>query len=56
MPGRNFGFSELMNSQADGDADVLAAAGRPVLTLRFSDNKMALALVTQILETKISRI
>ena len=56
VPGRNFGFSELMNSQADGDADVLAAAGRPVLTLRFSDNKMALALVTQILETKNSRL
>jgi glucose-6-phosphate isomerase len=56
VPGRNFGFSELMNSQADGDADVLAAAGRPVLTLRLSDNKVALALVTQILETKNSRI
>jgi glucose-6-phosphate isomerase len=52
VPGRDFGFSELMNSQADGDADVLAGAGRPVLTLRFSENNKALALVTRILETK----
>jgi transaldolase / glucose-6-phosphate isomerase len=52
VPGRDFGFSELINSQADGDADVLAAAGRPVLTLRFSENNKALALVTRILETK----
>jgi glucose-6-phosphate isomerase len=52
VPGRDFGFSELMNSQADGDADVLAAAGRPVLTLRFANNEKALALVTQILGAK----
>ena len=52
VPGRDFGFSELMNSQADGDTDVLAAAGRPVLTLRFANNEKALALVTQILGAK----
>ena len=52
VPGRDFGFSELMNAQADGDADVLAATGRPVLTLRFADNEKALAVLTQILSTK----
>jgi glucose-6-phosphate isomerase len=51
VPGRDFGFSELMNAQADGDADVLAATGRPVLTLRFADNAKALAVITQILST-----
>jgi glucose-6-phosphate isomerase len=52
VPGRDFGFSELMNSQADGDADVLASAGRPVLTLRFADNQKVLAVVAQILGAK----
>jgi hypothetical protein len=52
VPGRGFGFAELMNSQADGDADVLAAAGRPVLTLRFADSNRALALVSKILGAK----
>ena len=52
VPGRDFGFAELMNSQADGDADVLAVAGRPVLTLRFANNEKALALATQLLGAK----
>jgi glucose-6-phosphate isomerase len=50
VPGRDFGFAELMNSQASGDADVLSAAGRPVLTLRFIDNTSALGQIKQILE------
>lgn len=51
VPGRDFGFSELMQSQAAGDANVLAAAGRPVLTLRFSDKPKALVVLQKILET-----
>ncbi len=50
VPGRDFGFAELMSSQASGDADVLAAAGRPVLTLRFKNNISALGQIKQILE------
>jgi hypothetical protein len=41
-----------MNSQAAGDADVLAASGRPVLTLRFDDNSKALGIIEKILEAK----
>lgn len=52
VPGRGFGFLELMNSQAAGDADVLAASGRPVLTLRFDDNSKALGIIEKILEAK----
>ncbi|MEN9954730.1 MAG: hypothetical protein RLZZ41_394 [Actinomycetota bacterium] len=51
VPGRDFGFSELMNSQAAGDANVLAAAGRPVLTLRFSEKPNALGVLQKILES-----
>jgi glucose-6-phosphate isomerase len=49
VPGRDFGFAELMASQAAGDADVLSAVGRPVLTLRFDHNIKALGLVKNIL-------
>jgi len=49
VPGRDFGFAELMDSQAAGDADVLSAAGLPVLTLRIDDNIKALGLVKTIL-------
>jgi glucose-6-phosphate isomerase len=52
VPGRDFGFMELMNSQAAGDANVLAAAGRPVVTLRFKDKTKALGLIQTILEAK----
>lgn len=52
VPGRDFGFSELMNSQAAGDADVLAATGRPVLTLRFDDKDQTLATLRKILGAK----
>jgi glucose-6-phosphate isomerase len=51
VPGRNFGFQELMNSQAAGDANVLSQKGRPVLTLRFKDEAKALSLILGILET-----
>jgi glucose-6-phosphate isomerase len=52
VPGRDFGFGELMNSQASGDADVLAAAGRAVLTLRFADKSKALSTIKKTLVAK----
>jgi glucose-6-phosphate isomerase len=52
VPGRDFSFSELMNAQAAGDADVLAATGRPVLTLRFDDKDQTLAILRKILGAK----
>ena len=50
VPGRDFGFLELMNSQAAGDANVLSEKGRPVLSLRFQDQAKALSSMLQILE------
>ncbi len=49
VPNRNFGFQELMDSQAAGDANVLAAVGRPVLTLRFQDAAGALLVISNTL-------
>lgn len=37
VEGREFTFKELITSQADGDARVLAATGRPVVSLRMDD-------------------
>jgi glucose-6-phosphate isomerase len=37
IPDRPFTFGELIQAQADGDAGVLADAGRPVLTLTLTD-------------------
>ena len=37
VPGRQFSFGSLLQAQAAGDANVLAAAGDPVLTLRTTD-------------------
>jgi glucose-6-phosphate isomerase len=50
VPGRDFGFAELMNSQAVGDANVLSSAGRTVLTLRFAHKENALALIQDLIE------
>jgi glucose-6-phosphate isomerase len=50
VPGRDFGFAELMNSQAVGDANVLSSAGRPVVALRFADKENALALIQELIE------
>ena len=43
VPGRNFTFGELIASQAAGDASVLGALGRPVLTLTLNDVEAGLA-------------
>jgi glucose-6-phosphate isomerase len=45
VPGRNFSFGELIASQAAGDASVLAALGRPVLTLTLKDVEAGLAAI-----------
>lgn len=37
IPGRPFTFGQLIAAQADGDAAVLAAQGRPVVTLTLTD-------------------
>ncbi|MCR2809843.1 MULTISPECIES: glucose-6-phosphate isomerase [unclassified Microbacterium] len=37
IPGRPFTFGQLIQAQAAGDADVLAAHGRPVVTLTLTD-------------------
>jgi glucose-6-phosphate isomerase len=50
IPGRDFGFAELMNAQAAGDADVLSDAGRPVLTLSFANKEHSLEKICSVLE------
>jgi glucose-6-phosphate isomerase len=50
VPGRDFGFQELINSQAAGDANVLANAGRPVLTLRIKHIEQSLETIARILK------
>lgn len=37
IPGRDFGYRKLIDSQANGDANVLADNGSPVLTLKLSN-------------------
>ncbi|HBU41586.1 MAG TPA: glucose-6-phosphate isomerase, partial [Microbacterium sp.] len=37
IPGRPFTFGQLIAAQAAGDAEVLAAHGRPVVTLTLTD-------------------
>jgi glucose-6-phosphate isomerase len=49
VPGRDFGFQELMDSQAAGDANVLSNSRRPVLTLRIKDVTRSLDLLSKIL-------
>lgn len=49
VPGREFTFGELIASQAAGDAKVLAAQGRPVLTLTLDDARSGVALIKKIL-------
>ena len=45
VPGRDFTFGELIASQAAGDASVLGALGRPVLTLTLGDAAAGVATV-----------
>lgn len=52
VPGRDFGFQELMLSQAAGDANVLEAAGRPVLTLEFKNIAQSLRRVSEAINSR----
>ena len=45
VPGRDFTFGELIASQAAGDAKVLGALGRPVLTLTLAQAKAGIAAI-----------
>jgi glucose-6-phosphate isomerase len=45
VPGRDFTFGELIASQAAGDAAVLAALGRPVLTLTLREVASGLSAI-----------
>lgn len=45
IPGRPFAFGPLIRAQADGDASVLAAHGRPVLSLALTDVDEGIARV-----------
>ncbi len=40
IPGRPFTFGQLIEAQASGDASVLAAHGRPVVTLTLTDPQL----------------
>ena len=45
VPGREFTFGQFIAAQAAGDAQVLAARGRPVLRLHLTDHDAGLARV-----------
>jgi len=49
IPGRPFTFGELIRAQADGDASVLAAHGRPVLSLTLRDPEAAIPALVEAL-------
>ncbi|AWB89232.1 glucose-6-phosphate isomerase [Homoserinimonas hongtaonis] len=49
IPGRPFTFGELLHAQAAGDASVLEAHGRPVLTLTLSENPQGVETVLDII-------
>ncbi|MFT4135251.1 glucose-6-phosphate isomerase [Microbacterium sp.] len=51
IPGRPYTFGELIDAQADGDAAVLAALGRPVVTLTLLEGD-ALALFEAVQEER----
>lgn len=42
IPGRSFGYRQLIDSQASGDAKVLATAGSKVLVLRLSNPELGI--------------
>lgn len=49
IPGRAFSFGQLITAQAAGDASVLRAHGRPVLTLELQDSASGLSRLLEIL-------
>lgn len=49
IPGREFGYRQLIDSQANGDANVLASKGSPVLILKLSDPAAGIKRLTELL-------
>ena len=49
IPGREFGYRQLIDSQANGDANVLAANGSPVLILRLHDPVVGIERLMELL-------
>jgi glucose-6-phosphate isomerase len=49
IPGREFTFGDFITSQAEGDAQVLAEHGRPVLQLHLTDHDAGLRQVNEAL-------
>ena len=50
IPDSPFSFGELISAQADGDAQVLADHGRPVLRLRLADRARGVARLQEAVE------
>lgn len=50
IPGREFGYRQLIDSQSSGDAKVLAAGGSRVLILRLSDIKSGIHALIEALK------
>lgn len=49
IPGRDFGYRQLIDSQANGDSDVLAANGSPVLILALADPASGIKTLLELL-------
>jgi glucose-6-phosphate isomerase len=49
IPGRDFGYRQLIDSQAHGDANVLAESGSPVLTVRLSNPASGIKALLELL-------
>lgn len=50
IPGRQFGYRKLIDSQASGDAKVLASGGSKVLVLRLLDVESGIQVLTEALD------
>jgi glucose-6-phosphate isomerase len=49
IPGKEFGYRQLIDSQATGDANVLAKNGSPVLVVRLSDPAKGIKRLVELL-------
>jgi hypothetical protein len=50
IPGRQFGYRKLIDSQASGDAKVLAASGSRVLVLRLLEIELGIKALIKALK------
>jgi glucose-6-phosphate isomerase len=49
IPGKSFGYRQLIHSQASGDARVLAEKGRPVLVMELKDPALGIQRLIELL-------